>query len=128
MRPSPHVDKAAYNLLRAPDNWTTPRDRQQYLRTHLTEPPLPLGIGRDRLMLCVDGEGYQLYWNTSHDAPDQWPVVLGDISGRAWTLYDLTMVEFLLALFTGQLPELGFEEAGYVEDEIVIERRPRIRR
>ena len=115
----PTVEKGAYNLLRAPTGEN---------RHLLSSSPLRLGIGRDRLMLCADGEGNQLYWNTSDTDPDKWPVVLGDDSGRAWLAYDLTMVEFLLALFTGRLPDLGFAEAGFVDDEIVIECRPRNRR
>jgi hypothetical protein len=118
----PTAEKGAYNLIKAPDDWNSPEDEELYRRTHLTMPPLPLGVGRHRLMLCADGEGGQLYWNTTDDDPDRWPVVLGDTSGQAWIDYDLTMIEFLLALFTGQLPDLGFEEAGYVGDEIVIER------
>lgn len=125
----PAVEKGAYNLLKAPDNWRGQNDLKQYLKSHLTAPPLLLGIGRNRLMLCADGEGQQLYWNTTDDDPDKWPVVLGDDSGMAWLEYDMTLVEFLLALFTGRLPELGFEEAEYVfPDRIAIERRPRVRR
>ena len=36
----------------------------------------------------------------------------------------MTLTEFLVALFTNRLPQLGFTEAGFVRDEILIERYP----
>ena len=119
----PTAAKGAFNLLRAPEEYDGPQDDEEFLSTHLTVPPLPLGVGRDRLMLCADSDGgeFQLYWQTTDDDPDRWPVVLGNDDGDGWDLYDLTMVEFLLALFTHQLPELAsWAEAGYVTDEIEI--------
>jgi hypothetical protein len=120
----PMVETGAFNLLQAPEQWDGPEDEEEYLETHLSAPPLPLGIGRDRLMLCADSDGDQLYWDTSTDDPDAWTVVLGDDDGDSWTPFDMTMVEFLLALYTNQLPELGFARAGYVTDEIHIQRDP----
>jgi len=119
----PTTAQGAFNLLLPPEEWDG-QDEEEFLETHLTVPPLPLGIGRNLLMLCADGDGVLLYWDTRADDPDSWTVVLGDDDGDSWTPFDLTMVEFLLALFTDQLPQLGFTRAGYVTDEIRIQRNP----
>ncbi|MEV0901440.1 SMI1/KNR4 family protein [Actinoplanes sp. NPDC049802] len=120
----PTTTEAGFNLLQAPEQWEAPDAEQEYLETHLTAPPLPLGIGRDRLMLCADSDGTQIYWDTSQDDPDSWSVVVGDDDGDTWQALDLTLVETLLQLFTGRLPELGFDQAGYVTGEIRIQRNP----
>jgi hypothetical protein len=84
----------------------------------LLPPPHRLGFGHDRLVLCADSENNdQLFWHTDGDDPDRWGTVLGDSAGQAWDPYDMTMMEFLLALFTNEL-DLGFAEAGYVRDTI----------
>jgi hypothetical protein len=114
------------NLLQAPYEWRSAQDEQDYLETHLTAPPLPFGVGHDRLMLCADGDDgeSQVYWDTSDDDPHRWPVVLGDTDGDTWTRVDMTLVEFLLALFTNRLPQLGFTEAGFVRAEVLVQRHP----
>lgn len=112
------------NILEAPEQWEGPDAEQEYLELHLTAPPLPLGIGRNRLMLCADSDGTQIYWDTTDDDPDAWSVVVGDNDGDTWLALDLTLVETLLRLFTGRLPELGFDKAGYVTGEVRIQRNP----
>ena len=96
------------------------------MQTHLTAPPRPFGVGRGRLMLCADGDDgdAQVYWDTSDEDPDRWPVVLGDCDGDTWTVLDMTLTEFLVAVFTNRLPQLGFTRAGFVRDEILIQRYP----
>jgi hypothetical protein len=90
----------------------------------LLPPPYPLGLGYDRLLLCADSEDYdQLFWHTSGDDPDRWGVVLGDSAGQSWEPYDMTMVEFLLAVFSNEL-DLGLAEAGYVGDTITFHPDP----
>ncbi|GIE78128.1 hypothetical protein Aph02nite_40780 [Actinoplanes philippinensis] len=120
----PTTAEGRFNLLRAPEQWEGPDAEEEYLETHLTAPPLPLGIGRNRLMLCADSDDTQIYWDTSNDDPDAWSVVVGDDDGDTWQAVDLTLVETLLQLFTGRLPELGFDRAGYVTGEIHIQRNP----
>ncbi|MEV0898319.1 SMI1/KNR4 family protein [Actinoplanes sp. NPDC049802] len=120
----PTSERYGCNLLNPPEQWESEEDEERYLETHLSTPPLPLGVGRNRLMLCADSGPDQIYWDTSGDDPDTWTVVLGDEDGDSWKPLDMTLVEFLLALFTGRMPELGFERAGYVTDEILIESKP----
>jgi hypothetical protein len=96
----------------------TGTDDEPNLDLFLVPPPYPMGAGPDRLFQCAFSEADdELYWHTVGD-PDAWPVVLTHSTGDAWLPYDMTLVEFLLALYTGELEDLGYAEAGYLESPL----------
>jgi hypothetical protein len=90
-----------------------------------TPPPHPLGVGVARLM-CFGGTETQdaLYWFTDGEDPDRWPVVFRDQAGYEWRQYDLSLVGFLLALFTREIAPAAYAEAGYLRDDVVFEPNP----
>lgn len=80
-----------------------------------TPPPLPLGRVPGGLLPCaVDEDAGVLYWDARPSDPDRWTVVSRDEDGGSWMPFPLGLVEFLLAVFTGGLPELHHAEAGFL--------------
>jgi hypothetical protein len=81
----------------------------------LTPPPYPLGQHPGGLLPCaVDEDGGILYWHADPPDPDRWTVLYRDEDGDSWLPYPYGLVGFLYAVFTGQLPELGYHDAGYL--------------
>jgi hypothetical protein len=105
------------------DQWAAARDpaNQQNL---LTPPPHSLGQLPGGLLPCVDEDAGILYWHTDPPDPDRWTVVYRDEDGGSWLPYPLGLLPFLLAVFTGDLPELGYEAAGYLGPPIRFDRYP----
>lgn len=66
---------------------------------------------------ATDEDAGLLYWDTAAPDPDAWTVVYRDEDGDAWHPYDLTLVGFLHAVFTGAL-DLGYAEAGYLSSTV----------
>jgi hypothetical protein len=90
-----------------------------------TPPPYPLGLVPGGLVPCaVDEDAGVLYWHISSPDPEQWTVVYRDEDGDAWRPHDLGLVPFLHAVFTGGLPELGYEPAGYLTQPIHFDPQP----
>jgi hypothetical protein len=92
------------------DQWAAAREPAPLL----TPPPRPLGRVPGLLPCAIDEDGGVLHWHADGPDPDRWTVVYRDEDGGAWQPYDLGLVGFLLAVFTGDLPELGYAEAGYL--------------
>lgn len=103
--------------------WAAARDPAT-ARNLLTPPPYPLGVPGGLLPCAVDEDAGILYWHAAGPDPDGWTVVYRDEDGDSWLPYPLSLVGFLLAVFTGGLPELGYAEAGYVSGPIRFERDP----
>lgn len=106
------------------DQWAAARDPAAGRRL-LTPPPYPLGQLPGGLLPCaVDEDAGILYWHTDPPDPDQWTVVYRDEDGDSWLPYRLTLVPFLHAVFTGGLPELGYQDAGYLTPTIRFDPNP----
>lgn len=76
-------------------------------------PPHPIGPLDGGLLPCaLDEDAGVLYWHAATADPDRWTVVLRDEDADTWTALPLTLVEFLVELFAGRLPQLGFDTAG----------------
>lgn len=103
----PHGTPDRLNLA---DQWVASREPVPLL----TPPPQPLGRVPGLLPCAVDEDGGVLHWHADQPDPDRWTVVYRDEDGGAWLPYPLGLVDFLLAIVTGGLPELGYAEAGFV--------------
>lgn len=104
--------------------WAAARDPAA-ARNLLSPPPYPLGQLPGGLLPCaVDEDAGILYWHAATADPDGWTVVYRDEDGDSWLPYPLSLVGFLLAVFTGGLPELGYAKAGYVSGTVRFERDP----
>ena len=82
----------------------------------LTPPPHPLGVLPGGLLPCaVDEDAGILYWHAADADPDGWTVVYRDEDGDSWLPYRLALVPFLVAVLSGDLPDLGYADAGYLD-------------
>ncbi|MEV6492853.1 hypothetical protein AB0M20_30160, partial [Actinoplanes sp. NPDC051633] len=106
------------------DQWIAAREAARY-EPLLTSPPYPLGQRAGGLLPCaIDEDGGILYWHADGPDPDRWTVVYRDEDGGAWVAFRITLVPFLYAVFSGGLPELGYEEAGYLTRPVRFDRNP----
>jgi hypothetical protein len=91
----------------------------------LTPPPYPVGQVPGGLLPCaVDEDAGVLHWHAAGPDPDRWTVVYRDEDGDRWYPFDLGLVAFLHAVFTGGLPGLGYAEAGYLSGPVRFEPLP----
>lgn len=103
--------------------WAAARSPQPLL----TPPPYPPGVVAGGLLPCaVDEDAGILYWHAREADPDRWTVVYRDEDGDSWLPHPLGLVEFLLAVVDGRLPELGYQDAGYLTPPVRFEATPRL--
>lgn len=92
---------------------------EDWRRPLVNDPPYPLGVGPDRLMMCAVTETQDvLYWHTVGDDPAAWPLYFRDDDGTVWDRYELSLVGFLLAVFRGEIDPRGWDEAGYLDPPV----------
>jgi hypothetical protein len=100
-------------------------DEEDFLEMAETPPPHPLGVGLGRLMYLGGTETQDsLYWFTDGEDPDQWPIVFQDERAYKWQQYDMSLLGFLLALFTREIAPRDYAGAGYLEGGIVFDPDP----